>query len=167
MKRAVFVTTPFLDQNIEFLGEDGEVYVLKPAEVVVIPWLNAVNFERAKLGQIIGEYGQQDVTDINTLGDYDLIREWAETMLQMELQKPKPNPDRVIELRMLINGINPATLLNPKESPRIDNNQPIKTPQKATHSYPTSPTVYVHPLTIRYRLVILKLNIKMRIKRKG
>lgn len=146
MKRAVFATTPFLDQEVEFLGEDGEVYVLKPAEVVVIPYNNALIFEKDNVGKIVGVYGGQR-TDISKIGDYDLVKEWAEQALQMELSKPpqQRNPDRIIELKMLIAGINPTTLLNPKESPRINNKESIKTDPRPTHSYPTSPTGLCSP----------------------
>ncbi len=141
MKRAVFATT-FLDRDLEILGADGEVYVLKPFSTIVLPYLNAVALEKANIGKIIGEYSSQQ-TDPQLIGDHDLIKEWAEQALQMELQKPKPNPDRIIELKMLINGMNPEAFL--KESPRINKSEQIKTPQKATHSSQPSPTGLCSP----------------------
>jgi len=127
---------------LEILGADGEVYVLKPFSTIVLPYPNAVALEKANIGKIIGEYSSQQ-TDPQLIGDHDLIKEWAEQALQMELQKPKPNPDRIIELRMLINGINPEAFL--KESLRINKSEQIKTPQKATHSSQPGPTGLCSP----------------------
>ncbi|WP_456468205.1 hypothetical protein [Archaeoglobus sp.] len=143
MKRAVFATT-FLDSDLEILGADGEVYVLKPFSTIVLPFLNAVALEKANIGKIIGEYSPQQ-TDPQLIGNHDLIKEWAEQALQMELSKPpqQRNPDRIIELKMLINGMNPEAFL--KESPRINKSEQIKIPQKATHSSQPSPTGLCSP----------------------
>lgn len=142
MKRAVFATTPFLEE-IEFVGVDGEVYVLKPAEIVVIPYANAMVLERAKVGRIVGQVNQND-GGYDKLDEWDFVRTWAEQELQHELQKPEPDPDRVIELKMLINNINPEKVKASFKEANINNKAFIKTkpipPTSQPHSHPTSPT---------------------------
>ncbi len=146
MKKVVFSVSPFVE-SLEILGEDGEVYFLQPNSVVILPELNAKALERANYGRIVGEFRQPErnldelLHQQKDIGEYDILKDWAKMMLEAELRKPHPDPDKVLEYKMLISGINPTTAFHPK-----DNKEPIKTTQRRpTHSYPTSPTGLCSP----------------------
>lgn len=112
MDKVVFVTSPFAEK-CEFLGVDGEIYVLEPNTKLILPYLNAKILEDNNVGKIVGEYEEPKAfpePNFDEDGE-DLIKDWAKMMLQLELQKPNPDIDRVIELRMLIKGINPTQFL--------------------------------------------------------
>ncbi|AKG92416.1 TPA_asm: hypothetical protein GahPV1_gp04 [Geoglobus ahangari pleomorphic virus 1] len=119
MQRVVFAVSPFTEE-LEILGVDGEIYHIRPGEVVILPKLNAEIFEKHGVGKVVGDYEAEfdweEYFERFILGDTNLsdqiveedpVKEWAKFALKVELSKPNPDPDRVIELKMVLNGKNP------------------------------------------------------------
>ena len=120
MKKVVVAVSPFAEPH-EFLGVDGEIYRIEPNAVLILPYENAKVLEKHNLGQIIKEYEDPDRTDDyferllepKTIWDEaeedleDPIKVWAKFALKVEQSKPNPDPNKVIELKMLAAGLNP------------------------------------------------------------
>ncbi len=181
MNKVVFVTSPFIEINTEFVGVDGEIYHIYPNAKLIIPELNAKVLEKQGLGKIIAQYQEPkksidelfeeqineraDPFEILNTEQEDPIKEWAKWALQVELNKPseQQNPDRIIELRMIINGSNPAQFLYKSEDTKEPQEETINLAKPSTRSGAPCPTGLCSPfntvqaknsdvnLLIRYR----------------
>ena len=149
MQRVVFAVSPFT-QEYEILGVDGEIYRIKPNEVIILPKLNAEVFEENNVGKIVGIYQDPGfdwerevlnriVGEDTEFYEEDPVREWAKESLKIELSKSNPDPDRVIQFRMIIKGLNPAQFYKSQGN----KNTP---PHHQTHSAEPSPTGLSRPI---------------------
>jgi len=143
MQRVIFAVSPFT-QEYEILGVDGEIYRIKPNEVIILPKFNAEVFEKNNVGRIVGIYRDPGfdwerevlnriVGEETEFYEEDPVREWAKESLKIEHSKPNPDPDRIIQLRMIIKGLNPAQFYKSHEN----KNTPL---HHQTHSAEPSPT---------------------------
>ncbi len=149
MQRVVFAVSPFT-QEYEILGVDEEIYRIKPNEVIILPKLNAEVFEKNNVGRIVGIYQDPGfdwerevlnriIGEDSEFYEEDPVKEWAKESLKIELSKPNPDPDKVIQLRMIIKGLNPAQFY----SSQGNKNTPL---HHQTHSVEPSPTGLSRPI---------------------
>jgi len=160
MKRVVVATSPFIEPH-EFLGVDLELYTIRPNAVLILPELNAKVLEKHRLVTIIGEYREpeedpfekwqrESIDPLEFLEDSgeskDPVKAWAEAELQKEYSKPSPDPNRIVELRMIAKGLNPAAILS------NDTTRPAKparpSPATPTQSHQGCPTGLCSPFSI-------------------
>ena len=152
MKRVVVAVSPFAEPH-EFLGVDGEVYSVVPNAVLILPELNAKVLEKHRLARIVGEYQEpeedpferwqrESIDPLEFLesddSSDDPVRAWAQAELQKEYSKPSPDLNRIVELRMIAKGLNPAAILS------NDTAKPSPSPQ--TQSHHGSPTGLCSPI---------------------